>query len=281
MNLRRSISYILDIGMLLLMYFFLRNAWSPSLVPNVLLPAWTMIFEISQLIFFILFSLLFVSDYGVFKPYIDKFNLSVRWYWLLAITPLIFLNFVYNFATIIATLESSAKIPLYIFIAIICISTISIGTLLFLRFPLARNNNTAIKEKIWAMISNHTTAYFILLGFASIYSSVLSFYTSLRTTAFAPPKQKVHLSESTKTLYLFMMNFCFGIIISNMLNFELYVKMTGDSYNLFRLPIVFILIYLPYKSAILMVDSSWKKSRFDAIWPFIYLLAQLGIIQSI
>ncbi len=276
MNIGRLISYAFDIALLVLLYFS-----AGSFVPDQLLESWTMIFELSQLAFFVFFSLLFIANYNIFKPYIDKFNVSAHWYWPVLLVPLAFFNFVYNLVTLVATLEDSGAIQLYVVIAIIILSTFAIGLIMFLRDPRGPFAGMELKQKIYDFTSNHTFAYFVLLGFASVYSSILSFYTALRTTAFAAPKQIIRLSETTKTLYLLMMNFTFGIIVANMLNFELYVKLTGDSFTLLRLPIVFIIVYLPYKAAIWLVDPSWKKSWFEAVWPCVYFLATLGVIYII
>lgn len=278
MNFRRLISYLFDIALLALFYLYASNGWSTSFVPDQLLPSWTAMVMLSELAFFVFFGLLFIADYKIFKPHIDNFNAKERWYWLVLLVPLAFFNLAYNLTTLIATLERSGILQLYTVIAIINLSTVAIGLIMFLRDPRGPHGGHELKLKIYDYMSRHTLVYFVILGFASVYSSVLSFYTAIRTMVFAPPRQTVSLSETTKTFFLLLMNFVFGIIVTNMLNFELYVKVTGDSYALYRLPVIFILVYLPYKAAIWLVDPSWKKSWLEAVWPLAYFLAELGII---
>lgn len=280
MNLRKSLSYIIDIGFLAAFYFGARGGWYESLIPSQLAPFWTAIFALSQVLFFILFSLLVLSDYSSLKTLFDKINGAARWYWHLLLIPLFLFNFVLNMVYFAATLTDSDmfanEAAVLTTASIMITSTLAFAALMFLRDPTAHNPD--VVPKIYAAIGRHTLIYFLFVGFAAVYSPVYAFYTAIRTFHFAPPKSTIAISENLKTLYLILMNFLLGFITLNILNFE--YSQHIENAGIYRFALIFVFGYLPYKLSIWFVDPSWKKSWTEALWPLIYFAAQLGIILS-
>ena len=106
-----------------------------------------------------------------------------------------------------------------------------------------------------------------------VYLSYLSYvsFSAIKTLA----------QETRQRLYQFM-QLVFGFLLIVIFRFEAYAQGTEfDSFAVQRVLSIFLLLYLPLKLLMVIVDEQHRRISVELIWSGCFFLAQLLIIYSV